>query len=263
VRWHTLARASGRDDRATHEPNKSRKLPIALAEHPHVSILEGRIASTGGRFESVPIKNFQLTPTVSDEFALLQDARGSGDPYASHAKHIGEKFMGDVKLVGVDPIAGHQQPSRQPRLNEMVAGARRGPGELTQQNVHVAVQAAPQRRAAFELMRKVRGVDAPGPAGALHKSAQWRSAHSQNERDSEHAFVAHEPNLELGALVDDGDQRNDTVYREQYVLRALPRLTECIGEAELHRLTVRQQAALISCRKNSKQVIFRQSSNLV
>ena len=48
---------------------------------------------------------------------------GSTDACPTHAQYVGQEFMRDAELIGVRPIAGHQQPAGKPRLDEMEAGS--------------------------------------------------------------------------------------------------------------------------------------------
>ena len=50
------------------------------------------------------------TTVVLDEPRSLQQPRDDGDALTTHAKHLRQEFLCEVKLVRSDSIAGHEQP---------------------------------------------------------------------------------------------------------------------------------------------------------
>jgi hypothetical protein len=73
--------------------------------------------------QAAPVEDLEPAAAVADQPALAQRTGGSSNACATHAQHVGHEFMRDVELVGVRPIASHQQPTGRPRLHDMEAGA--------------------------------------------------------------------------------------------------------------------------------------------
>ena len=67
------------------------------------------------------------------------------------------------------------------------------------------------------------------------------SVYAEHQRDSQHAFVADEPDFETRMAIDRSDQRDEAVGRKEDVANALAGLLENIGKAKLNLLAARQQ----------------------
>ena len=81
------------------------------------------------------IEDREVAAAVADELAPLQRGRGAGDAHTPDAEHVREEFVRDVELAGVGAIAGHQQPARQARFDEVKSRARGGLHELRQEHI--------------------------------------------------------------------------------------------------------------------------------
>jgi hypothetical protein len=65
-----------------------------------------------------------MATTVLNQFVPLQFARDLINSFAPHAQHVRHEVLRQSNLVCPDPIVGHQQPAREPRVQgvESIAG---------------------------------------------------------------------------------------------------------------------------------------------
>src|SRR5277367_6606261 len=140
------------------------------------------VASACGRPQAAPIENGDLPTLITNELAPAQHAGGFGHPHTTHAQHVGHELLSDVEPIGVRPIAGHQQPPRQPRLHHMEARAHRSQRHLAQGYIQIAVQLTTQLRAAFQFAAKWRRLDSQRAAGPLHQRPLWRYIYAEYQR---------------------------------------------------------------------------------
>src|SRR6202011_5387746 len=97
---------------------------------------------------------------------------GGGDTDAAHPEHVGQKLMRNVEAVGICPVLAHQQPSSQPRPDLVEAKARSRRGQLSHEDVDIAVDAPLQCRAMCELAAKCSSANSPSRARSLHECVQ-------------------------------------------------------------------------------------------
>src|SRR4051794_7994145 len=109
----------------------------------------------------------------------------------------------------------------------------------------------------FELAGKCRRFHSPSRARALHQRVQWCRVYAQDQRGSQHAFVADESHLEAGVPVDRSNQGDEAGRGKEDVTDALAGIAKYIGKAKLNLLAARQQMLTIFDGKSSEQTIVR------
>jgi hypothetical protein len=72
------------------------------------------------------VENSDFTAAVDDELAFPEAAHYLADAGPPRAQHERKKSLRNAKLVGVDTVAGHQQPAGQTLYHHMKAVACRG-----------------------------------------------------------------------------------------------------------------------------------------
>src|SRR4029077_20863612 len=155
----------------------------AKSEEPGVRLLDRRVTPASSGFQAAPVEDLEPAAAVADQPALAQRTGGSSNACATYAQHVGHEFMRDMELVGVRPIASHQQPTGKPRLHDMEAGASGGLCQLAQRYVEVTVQTSLQRRVVSEFTAKCRRFHSPSRARSLHQGVQRCSAYAEHQRD--------------------------------------------------------------------------------
>ena len=98
------------------------------------------VTFTGCGLELAAREDTDLAAGIRDELSALQFAGGNGYRAPLHAEHVGEKLVGEVKMIRVGAVIRHQQPARQPGLDFMEAIAGGGLRQLPHQYVYIAVQ---------------------------------------------------------------------------------------------------------------------------
>src|SRR5690349_8025776 len=212
-----------------------------FAEHASVDLLVDGVTRACGFFEPAYVEYRNVAPLVTNELATLQRAGRARDTDAPHAKHVGQEFVRDVKLVGVGAISGHQQPSCQPGFDQVIPRAGRRLHQLCEEDVEIAIQCVPDRGMALDQAHEVRSVDAPGVTRALDQRPQRRHMNAEQQWHAEHAFVSNEANLELRAIDTWRDQRDETVDGEVDVMNAITRFTQGLGQPEIDRWRITEQ----------------------
>ena len=207
------------------------------------------------------IQDPDLAPAIADQLASPEDAGGLRDALAPQSEHMRQELVGQVEFVRLDPVARHQQPSRQPcfRFVKAVAGGRLR--NLRHQRVGVPEQRVPQRPVAVELDAEGRRGHAQRIATPLHDGANPGDADAEDERHSRHALVAHHSDLEGPALVDGREQRNQAVEGEVDVPDRLPRLVEHLTELQRDRFELGLQPLVLPCRDARQHPIRSASPN--
>jgi hypothetical protein len=95
------------------------------------------ITLAGKPFEFSPVDNRYLSSPIVDNLPGLQPARNFRHTASPNAKHHSEKFLGKQKLVGLDAIVGHQEPSAAPLVKRVEVGASSRLRYLTEKSVCV------------------------------------------------------------------------------------------------------------------------------
>jgi hypothetical protein len=80
-------------------------------------IVQYVVTRARSRFESLAIKDIDLTTDVTDELLLLQLARSDGDATSAYPEHVGEVFLREMEMISMRAVMRHQQPARQARFN--------------------------------------------------------------------------------------------------------------------------------------------------
>jgi hypothetical protein len=163
--------------------------------------------------------------------------------------------MRDAELIGVRPIAGHQEPPGKPRLDEMEAGASGHLRQLPQRYIEVAVQTPLKRRAMFELTGKCGRLHSPSRARALHHGMLRCDIYAQHQRDPQHALIAHEADFETGVAIHRSNQGDKAVRREEDVADAIVWRVKHFGKREINRLAACKQMFTILAGQGGKQKI--------
>src|SRR5580658_3241812 len=107
------------------------------AQDPGIRILERYVTPAGRGFQAAAVEDRKLAAFVADQLASAQRTSGSRNARAAHAEHVGQEFMSYLKLIGVRPIASHQQPAGEARLHEMKSSASSRLRQLTQRYIEV------------------------------------------------------------------------------------------------------------------------------
>lgn len=220
-----------------------------------VAVRHCAVAFAGSCFEPGTIEDGDLTAAVVNEVLLLQLPRSHGDATPTHAEHIGEKLMGEVEMIGLRPIVGHQQPARQPWLDLMKVDAGGPLRQLRHQYVEVAIQTALQLGALVQLAQKLAGGDAQGVSGALHHSADGRLAHAQYERDAQHALAADQAHFQRPMGIQVRHQRNEAGKREVGMAVWLVCLAKQAAEDQLYRLAMIEHPVALSARDATEKMV--------
>ena len=64
------------------------------------------------------VENVDFATAVIDQALLLQAAGGNRDSAALYPEHVGQKLVGQVKVIGLRAVVGQQQPAREARFNK-------------------------------------------------------------------------------------------------------------------------------------------------
>ena len=76
-----------------------------------IGVFDSLVATAGSRHEASMVEDGDGAAAVADELAFLQAARCHVDADPPDAQHERKKLLRNAKLVGVDAVAGHQQPA--------------------------------------------------------------------------------------------------------------------------------------------------------
>ena len=80
-------------------------------EQPVEFLFDYLVAFTDLCFQSLPVQYGDVATVIIDESRLLQFPGGLRDPFAAHAQHTGNHFLGDGQLVRREPVQALQQPA--------------------------------------------------------------------------------------------------------------------------------------------------------
>ena len=95
--------------------------------------------------------------------------RRLGDADPAHAEHVTKEFVGQVKAVRTHPVAGHQQPARETRFDDMKAIAGRSLRDLGHQGIGVQMAALLQRLGFPQVPAKRPSFHPQGGTGSLNQ----------------------------------------------------------------------------------------------
>lgn len=81
------------------------------------------VAVARNRFEAGSIQSRERAAAVTDQASFLKRAGSFVYALAPHAQHIGQEFLGELKLTCPHPVPGHQKPASQTSIDRMEAVA--------------------------------------------------------------------------------------------------------------------------------------------
>ena len=119
--------------------------PAELSQNVPVGGLHRAIAAAGGGFETSAIEYGDIAAAIAQQLLFLQQPCGVGDADAAHAQHLRKHVVGQMEVVGVRAIVGHQQPARHTSVQQMKTGAGGCARELGERHVDIAVALRTQR----------------------------------------------------------------------------------------------------------------------
>src|SRR5712664_1841310 len=94
-----------------------------IAKQPIEFQFRDLVAFAGSLPQSLVVENRDVPPPIADKPGFLQGAHHIGDRGSPHAQHHPQEFMGEQKVAGWHPVAGHQQPAATALLYLMQVGA--------------------------------------------------------------------------------------------------------------------------------------------
>ncbi len=77
------------------------------------------ITATGTGFQLRFIENLERTATVTNQVLFLENTCGFVNPFAPHSQHVRQKVLSEFELIRIHPIACHQKPSGEPRVDRV------------------------------------------------------------------------------------------------------------------------------------------------
>src|SRR6202162_3741960 len=109
--------------------NSHMSFPIGIA------VFDGFVAPAGSCYEPYEVKNRDGSAPVGYELAFPHSAHCHADAHPPHAQHECKKFLGNAKLVGVDAVSCHQQPTGHALCRHVESVARRSLRDLDPEQV--------------------------------------------------------------------------------------------------------------------------------
>src|ERR1700722_4511479 len=69
------------------------------------------VAFARGALKSPAVKNTDLAPGIVDQATAAEASGSYGDRTATHAEHVGQKFVSEMEMICMGPVMGQQQPA--------------------------------------------------------------------------------------------------------------------------------------------------------
>src|SRR6266511_4454288 len=178
--------------------------------------------------EALPVDDRDPTPGERDETGLLQDPGGHGHRCPPDPEHLGEEFVRHRELVGSHAIVGQQQPARATLLDGVEAVTGHLLRHLAEERERVTLDERRQGTLPVQLFAERGGFHADDVTGDLdgRDLAGVHHRASPRDRQADHTLVADRGDLDAGALVHAGEDRDDGVDGEMHLVDAVARLTE-------------------------------------
>src|SRR6266511_4155015 len=178
--------------------------------------------------EALPVDDRDPTPGERDETGLLQDPGGHGHRCPPDPEHLGEEFVRHRELVGSHTIVGQQQPARATLLDGVEAVTGHLLRHLAEERERVTLDERRQGTLPVQLFAERGGFHADDVTGDLdgRDLAGVHHRASPRDRQADHTLVADRGDLDAGALVHAGEDRDDGVDGEMDLVDAVTRLTE-------------------------------------
>jgi hypothetical protein len=107
-----------------------------------VFLLDDSVALAGNCLQARSIQDRENAAIVTDQVVLLKRAGSLVYALAPYAKHVGQEFLREVKLVRSDPVMGRQQPPGDASFYRMESDAGGSLGNMRQAQVRVPLQQA-------------------------------------------------------------------------------------------------------------------------
>ena len=202
------------------------------------------------------IQDADLAAAVFDQVLPLEVRCRFGHAFPAHAEHVGEELVRHAEFRRAHPVARHQQPAREARADDVEAVAGRGLGNLRHQRVDIAVQPALQRRRAAQRAQEPGLAQLQRGSAALHERAHRGRFDAERQRDADHAFASHHPDLEREVALDDGEQRHQAAQRKVDVAHATARFVKHVAEGQRDRRQARQELLVGLARQRREQQVF-------
>src|SRR5207253_10646207 len=120
-----------------------RMIPHSDKHSPHSGkqslefFLDAPIALADSSFQSAAVQNLNLTAMIMDQPSLLKELQYLGHARAPDPKHVGQKLMGEGKLVARGSIGALQEPTAAALGQGMQAVAGRRLHDLLQKGIYI------------------------------------------------------------------------------------------------------------------------------
>src|SRR5438067_47248 len=126
-------------------PGASPPAASAITQQALELAADDAVALTRGTLETLPVQDGEPASPEANEARSLERAGGNRHRRPPHAEHLGEKLLGEGKLVGAHPIVRQQQPAAAALLHRVQAVTGDLLRDLTEQRLGVALQHAAKR----------------------------------------------------------------------------------------------------------------------
>jgi hypothetical protein len=157
------------------------------------------------------VEQHDIAAAVADEATPLQSAGCQGHAFAPHTEHQRENFMRQKKFARGEPVARHQQGSRQTLRHRVVVDADGLLRQLAQARFSIAAQYLTQTTALLQVLLQDGSRHAKGPPGSLHAAIESGVLQLKHRRGVEHPFAAHLRHRHVGGS-GHGQQNRDKAF---------------------------------------------------
>ena len=207
-------------------------------------------------FQPRAVQHIDVAAAVADDPRELQFERGGRDAFTAHTQQAGQQFLRHDQGFGGQTVQPQQEAAAQLLVDRVVAVADRRLRHLGDHGLGVAQQNFEHRATAVDLVLDRLRTQPVGLSRVLHHRLAGRGAAAHEDRNPDHAVVAHHRDLGRPAVQRQVQQRDYCRTRKIHIRRCSARIAEHLAHRQVHQFELGQPAFPFGIGQQRKQLVL-------
>jgi hypothetical protein len=210
--------------------------------------------------EAGAVCNRDVPAAVRDEPGFLESAHRHRHARPSNPEHCRKGLLGEIEPVASNAVVRHEKPSRAPLLDYVKPVARCRLRDGLEHELAVTVQQAIESRTLRRKLAEIFDRHPPRIAADLPPRLESRRGNPMKRREGQTSIIADCHCLDLIAVLQLGDERNDAVFREMSETNGLFPVEYDLFRLDRHHLRSLEHSRELSGWEKAKNFVADDSS---
>src|SRR3569833_3537813 len=152
--------------------------------------LDYTVAFADRPFQADPVNYRDMSSAIADWSTALQFSGGLSHAFTTHAKHVGDQFLGHGQFIRRQAVERQQEPAAQLLFYRMMAVAQSCLRHVGDQCLRVTQQQPQHRTGAFDFFHQDMGFESITVAASLHNRPAWSGVAAHEQCNPQHSLIA-------------------------------------------------------------------------